>query len=705
MSMEIEEPARDAAAEEKKFDVMWLASSALVTAIAVFLRFFWLGLKPFHHDEGVNGYFLRTLFDDGVYKYDPSNYHGPTLYYFTLAFTKVFGLETLPVRWSVAIFGVLIVVLALFLKRYIGKTGALFAALLLALSPGMVYISRYFIHEISFVFFSMAIVVAMLFFIDKRKAGPFAIGWMTLLLLVCFLPSTLNLSSAIAGKSEVALWSLRAGFFIIEAILVFLVMRMLIAWNNGTPIYLLLASASVILLFATKETGFISIGTMAIACVCIWMWRGFIRSDLYDKNKFIFIGLAHLAVLAMAIYFNARIVESLKWFYETFIPENGEKQYAVFGGIVITALAALAGWIYYLADVNKTEDESLVEPTDLTWKTFAAKLGGGADRALMIASAVVIFVYVGILFFSSFFTYKEGVKGAIDAYLIWTSTGKKDHTQNGMLAYVRWLSRVESVILIVSLLGTLIAFLKALHRFAMFAGLWAFGLAAAYTIIPYKTPWLALSFVLPMCIVGGYALNELIKSKDITKKVLGGVLAVSSALVLAYQTYELNFVKYDDNDMPYIYAHTKREFLDMMTQIEHYAEKSGRGMKATVEIVSPDYWPMVWYTRKFEKANYSSSLVDANAAEMIVSKAVDQDDEVIKRYSAHYKYVGTYPLRPGVDLRLLVRKDLADKDAQDLYRIKSFSPPEERGRPEDKPVDGPENSNSQTPRSGQEERQ
>ena len=205
----------------------------------------------------------------------------------------MFGLETLPVRWSVSIFGVLTVVLALFLKRYIGKTGALFAALFLALSPGMVYISRYFIHEMLFVFLSLAIVVAVLFFIEKRKAGPFAIGWMALLLLICFLPSTLNLAGAMAGKSTTALWALRAGFFIIESILVFMVMRMLVAWNNGTPIYFLLASASTVLLFATKETGFITLGTMLIACVCVLVWRRIASTELFDKNKYIFILLAH----------------------------------------------------------------------------------------------------------------------------------------------------------------------------------------------------------------------------------------------------------------------------------------------------------------------------------------------------------------------------------------------------------------------------
>lgn len=657
--------------EEKRLDIIWLVSSGLVTVIAIFLRFFWLGLKPFHHDEGVNGFFLTTLFREGVYKYDPANYHGPTLYYVTLAFTKVFGLETLPVRWSVAIFGVLTVVLALFLKRYIGKIGALFAALFLALSPGMVYISRYFIHEILFVFFSLAVVVAMLFFIEKRKAGIFAIGWMTLLLLICFLPSTLNLANALAGQSTTALWSLRAGFLIIEAILVFLVMRMLLAWNSGTPIYLLLASASVILLFATKETGFITIGTMVIACVCIWIWRGLIRVDAVEKNKYLFIFLGHLAVLAGALYYRAKITDGAKLFYETFMPEGKPQQFWVFTAIVAAMIAAFAAWVVFLIRLNKEDDSMLAEPVDLTWSSLRNKLGVGPDLWLLIASAAVIFIYVGVLFFSSFFTNWDGVAGSVKAYIEWGKTGSKDHTQNGTLAYVKWLWRVEAVIIILSVLGTLIAVFKAKHRFAMFTGLWGFGLFAAYTIIPYKTPWLALSFLLPMCIISGYAINELFRSRNIASKILGGFLAAVATGVLVFQTYELNFVRYDDNDMPYIYAHTSREFLEMIKQIEYYADKSKRGKEATVEIVSPDYWPMVWYMRDYKKANFHGNLVDANTAEMIVAKTHDQDDEVIRRYSAHYKYVGTFALRPGVDLVLLVKKDLADANAKELYTIES----------------------------------
>src|SRR5688500_7312636 len=152
MGKKSEEQITETQSEETGYDISWLISCAVITAVATVLRFIALGTKPFHHDEGVNGWFLTTLFRDGTYKYDPANYHGPTLYYISLAFTKAFGLETFPVRWSVAIWGVFMVVLAFWLRRYIGRTGSLFAALLLGLSPGMVFISRYFIHEIFFVF-------------------------------------------------------------------------------------------------------------------------------------------------------------------------------------------------------------------------------------------------------------------------------------------------------------------------------------------------------------------------------------------------------------------------------------------------------------------------------------------------------------------------------------------------------------------------
>src|SRR5260370_31925684 len=66
----------------KRLDLwQWTAGGILLGA--ALLRLLYLSDKVLHHDEGVNGLFLTTLFRNGCcYHYDPSNFHGPTLYYY-----------------------------------------------------------------------------------------------------------------------------------------------------------------------------------------------------------------------------------------------------------------------------------------------------------------------------------------------------------------------------------------------------------------------------------------------------------------------------------------------------------------------------------------------------------------------------------------------------------------------------------------------
>jgi uncharacterized protein (TIGR03663 family) len=655
--------------EARGFDAVWFAASGVIIAVSAFLRFYWLELKPFHHDEGVNGFFLTTLFRDGTYHYDPANYHGPTLYYITLAFTKVFGLSTIPVRSSVAIFGVLTVILVLFLRRYLGRIGSLAAATFVALSPGMVYISRYFIHEIFFVFCSLAVVVAVVFFIEKRKAGPFSIFWFALILLVCFLPSAMNLATTIGGQNTGVLWALRIGFIIVELTIVFFIIRMLLSWDGGRPVYLLLASASAALMFATKETTFITLGTMLIACASVWVWRGIALSDGFRRHLFgVIIGFLIVVLAALLLNLNAAN-DGIKFLTNFFIGDGQTQETFAFYTLIVLTVLTVAAWIRFLSGSIRSNETTLAEPAKLTWKNFREGMGGGTDLLLLVTALAAIFIYLNIVFFSSFFSYKEGVGKAFEAYTIWSKTGNKEHTQNGMLAYLKWGMKVESPLLLLSSFGAVVALIRAKHRFAVFTAFWAFGLFAAYTLIPYKTPWLALSFYLPMCLIAGYGINELAGVKNIWSKVLAGALAAVAALMLAYQAYDLSFVRYDDEEMGYVYAHTKRPFMEMIDKINYYADKSGMGRATAIEVVSPDYWPMPWYTNDYPNANYHGVMVDANSSEMIVAKKNDQDAEVVKRFASHYKLDGIYPLRPGVELMLLVRKDIADPQTIDLYKL------------------------------------
>src|ERR1043166_8346862 len=161
----------------------WRISAAAILFVGAFLRLFKLSLVPLHHDEGVNGNFLVTLVREGKYFYDPQNYHGPTIYYFsaiipwTLRFfggraaADNYGLTTFNIRLVTVVFGIATIALALMLRKRLGTIGALSAAALIAISPGAVYLSRYFIHESLFVFFTLGIVVAALKYYDTGRGA------------------------------------------------------------------------------------------------------------------------------------------------------------------------------------------------------------------------------------------------------------------------------------------------------------------------------------------------------------------------------------------------------------------------------------------------------------------------------------------------------------------------------------------------------
>ena len=152
------------------FDRWFVLIAFGILLVAAAFRLPELGLNPFHHDEGVNGFFTTNLVRDAIYRYDPANYHGPTLYYSALVSEILFGLTTEAMRLVPVVFGIALVGLVLPLRRYLGSIAVLVAAALLAVSPGAVYVSRYFIHETLVVAFTAGLFAAGLFYLERREA-------------------------------------------------------------------------------------------------------------------------------------------------------------------------------------------------------------------------------------------------------------------------------------------------------------------------------------------------------------------------------------------------------------------------------------------------------------------------------------------------------------------------------------------------------
>lgn len=142
----------------------------LVIILAIILRFAFLDLKLLHHDEAIHAWFAYELVTKGVYSYDPM-YHGPLLYYLTAGMYWLFGQSDLIARFLPALFGTLLVPLIYFIYRlgYLDKRQALVAALFVAISPDLVYFSRFLRHDIFQLFFTLLILVALLYYLNSGK--------------------------------------------------------------------------------------------------------------------------------------------------------------------------------------------------------------------------------------------------------------------------------------------------------------------------------------------------------------------------------------------------------------------------------------------------------------------------------------------------------------------------------------------------------
>jgi uncharacterized protein (TIGR03663 family) len=572
-------------------DRTWLIACASIVVVAAILRFYDLDLVPLHHDEGVNGNFLVRLVRDGYYQYDPANYHGPSLYYLAAIFPwllrllfgphaqNTYGLTTTSIRFVPALFGLSTIGLIFSLRRNLGTVATLTAAALLAISPGAVYLSRYFIHETLFVFFTLGIVVAGLKYFESAR-----------------------------------------------------------------PTYLILGAVSTAFLFATKETAIISALVLVIALVLTRVYWYIIKQWLNPDGD------------------------------------------------------------------NRKQKNAKTGAAELESRSFVERVGGPATFSIWIVTAITAFIVVDILLYSSFFTnYPKGVWDALKTFEIWSKTGKEAHV-HPFITYVWWLLLQESPLLVLGAIGAALAVLRPVKSFALFVSLWAFGLIAAYSLIAYKTPWLALNFVVPLALCSGFAIQQLYEElgrwqagNRLRVAIVVGVLLLAlgplpglfrvfdkaasaqpwtaqgpgmfqvlseirphwKTFIPGYQTLDLNFINYDNDDgyYVYVYAHTRRATLKLLDEIYRIAERTHQGTETGITIVSPDYWPLPWYLRDYSRVGYHGRIVVSTEPIIIASEA--QADDVEKAYGDRYQKVhsglnpaGTFPLRPGVELLLYTRREL-----------------------------------------------
>jgi uncharacterized protein (TIGR03663 family) len=145
-----------------------LALYVLLIGAGAAFRFWDVGARAFHHDESLHAQYAWYLFRDGTYEHNPMM-HGPFQFFGTAFNFLLFGASDYTARILPAVAGTALIGVPFFLRRHLGRSGALIAAGLIAFSPTLLYFSRFARNDIYIGLWTLGLVVCLWRYIEEGR--------------------------------------------------------------------------------------------------------------------------------------------------------------------------------------------------------------------------------------------------------------------------------------------------------------------------------------------------------------------------------------------------------------------------------------------------------------------------------------------------------------------------------------------------------
>jgi uncharacterized protein (TIGR03663 family) len=141
---------------------------AIILILAIFTRLYMLEPRVMSHDETSHTYFSWLFYKGNGYAHDPVT-HGPLQFHLVALSYFLFGDSDTTARIPAALFSIATVAFMWAYRRYLGRIGALIAALFFTISPFMLYYGRYVRNEAFVALFGVVMIWSMLRYIDTAK--------------------------------------------------------------------------------------------------------------------------------------------------------------------------------------------------------------------------------------------------------------------------------------------------------------------------------------------------------------------------------------------------------------------------------------------------------------------------------------------------------------------------------------------------------
>ena len=603
---------------------------ALALAAGIALRAARLDVRPMHHDEANQAVKFGALLERGEYRYDPTDHHGPTLYYLTLPSAWLRGQHTLAsldertLRAVPVCFGAATILLVALLSGAVGRTAAAAAAALMALSPAMVFYSRMFIQESLFACFTLAFVIAVGHAVTRGR-----LVW-----------------SACAGVA--------AG-----------------------------------LALATKETAAIVLPATLVACAIAWWSLAPTppRPPLTSRGRWALgiVGIAAAAIVAALFYSSffaapGAILGPFRgaggyvergldpaahahpWSYYLRLlayTSDGGVRWSEGLVLLLAATGALLGWPRKNTDgPPQTNPEGGPQKNTDEHKTFSALVcssvafpcssepqtnpGGEPQNNTDKHKPLSVHLCSPAAFPRS----SEPQTNP--------EVGPQKHTDEHKTFSALLCSSVAFPCSSVAL-GTF---------WVRYLTLYVLITAAIFSAIRYKTPWNLLPFYVVAFVLAGIGLSALLRStaSHALRAALAAVVLLASAQ-LAGQAWRASVTYAADPRNPYVYAQTVPDAVRMAARIRNLSALHAGGAQMQVSVIAPPHeqWPLPWYLRTMPNVGYWTAPGDPLAlrAPVIVSSIEHTpalDRALGDRYVSEF-----FGLRPDVLLALYVERALWDR--------------------------------------------
>jgi len=632
-----------------------------VILLGAVLRFWGLGDKPLHHDESLHAYFSMQLMHDlenwsscfngtrNCYKYDPL-LHGPFQFHAIALVYKISqllgtpdnGINTTTVRIVAASLGTVLVGLPYFLRNRLGTIGAWLACFMLAVSPSIVYYSRFAREDIYQACFTLLMVVGVACYLSTRRAKwlilaawGFALSYATneaTFLTIAVFGSFLG---ALLAWELGARWSVRSRFDEQRTRFYHLIPR------TGSPITLL---AYFLVLGVFAKVFFAWLENLA----------NYIVNHLSVANQFVVNLKADTipVILALGV---------LLCIYVFFLLWRESRQQDAPSSFERRGLAAR---------IDPQTQPLLDTILTMPWKYWFLSLVVAWLTFLLLFTVVFTNIWGGI------------TDGIWQGLYYWLQQQQVARGGEPWYYYILLIPLYEQIGLVFGLVGCVRSLLQP-TRFRLFLVYWFVGNLFIYSWAAEKMPWLSIHIVMPMILLAAVGLEpalvtfvSFVKERWFSASVssaaapadtaheqeavaalpaqrrVGGlagggaaltvILAVLLLLPTLQNMYQLSYIH--QADAPHemmIYVQTTTDVNIIMSKIDALDQKLYGGKhQLTIGVLDDATWPFAWYLRDYTSICFNfpdacPSMV--NSTQVIISGG-DNLPQVYATYGKTYAY-------------------------------------------------------------------